>query len=174
MKHIIPILLLLCSSCVTSQKVTRYLEEHPEEFAQLCADEFPVEESEATPGKPQVQEKEETAPGPVVPCQDEKGEQLESAQCPPVVTKYVYTTRTDTMRVRDRAAERVLQDRAKMLEQQLSTVYTTSAEKQAKLEQENEEAQGKATRRGWIIAGIIGAAGLYTLWRFRRLLGVPV
>lgn len=43
MKYIIIILLL--TSCVSSKKVHKYLDKHPEEAAQFCAEAFPVKDT---------------------------------------------------------------------------------------------------------------------------------
>lgn len=41
-------ILMILSSCTTQKKVTRWLNEHPNEAAKYCADEFPIKESSDT------------------------------------------------------------------------------------------------------------------------------
>lgn len=119
-KIIIGSLALLFTGCVSVEKAERVMRAHPKELAKLCADCFPVKESEVIEGKRDTVTREITKIDTlkvevIADCPD--GTKV-VVDCPPTKKIYrdVIINQTDTIKVRDTAYEQVLQDKITELE----------------------------------------------------------
>lgn len=119
-KIIIGSLLILLSGCMSVKKAEKVMRANPTELAKLCADCFPVKESEVIEGK------RDTLFSEVTKIDTLKVEVLADCpdgtkvvvDCPPnkVIYRDVIINKTDTIKVRDTAKEQVLQDKITSLE----------------------------------------------------------
>src|SRR5690606_14884909 len=107
-------LLLLFSGCVSVEKAERVMRAHPTELSKLCADCFPVKESEIVKGDTVVliDTVSEIISDTVRVQADCPDGSVVMVDCPPnkTITKVVRTHSTDTIKVRDTAYERVVKD----------------------------------------------------------------
>lgn len=108
------IILLLFSGCVSVEKAERVMRAHPTELAKLCADCFPVRESEVIRGDTVIliDTVSEVVSDTIRVNADCPDGTVVTVDCPPnrVVTRVVKSHTTDTLKVRDTAYERVLSD----------------------------------------------------------------
>lgn len=107
-------LLLLLSGCVSVEKAERVMRAHPTELAKLCADCFPVRESEVIRGDTVVliDTVSEVISDTIRVNADCPDGTVVTVDCPPnkTVTRVIKSHTTDTIKVRDTAYERVLAD----------------------------------------------------------------
>lgn len=107
-------LLLLFSGCVSVEKAERVMRAHPTKLAKLCADCFPVHESEVIRGDTVVliDTVSEVISDTIRVNADCPDGTVVTVDCPPnkAVTRVIKSHTTDTIKVRDTAYERVLED----------------------------------------------------------------
>lgn len=107
-------LLLLFSGCVSVEKAERVMRAHPTELSKLCADCFPVKESEIVKGDTVVfiDTVSEVVSDTIRVNADCPDGTVVTVDCPPnkVVNRVIKSHTTDTLKVRDTAYERVLED----------------------------------------------------------------
>src|SRR5690606_22291785 len=106
-------LLLLFSGCVSVEKAERVMRAHPTELSKLCADCFPVKESEIVKGDTVVliDTVSEVVSDTIRVNADCPDGTVVTVDCPPnkVVNRVIKSHTTDTLKVRDTAYERVLE-----------------------------------------------------------------
>lgn len=108
------IILLLFTGCMSVEKAEKVMRAHPKELAELCADCFPVKESEVIKGDTVVRVDsvvriDSVKVEVVADCPD--GTKV-VVDCPPtkVIERVKYSHTTDTIKVRDSAQEKVLEN----------------------------------------------------------------
>ena len=120
---------LLLVGCVTEKKARNWAYSHKDKLAEWCSDCYPVKPSDTIKGDTIIKVDSITSTDTIrviVDCPD--GTKVE---CPPqrTITRVIHSHSTDTIKVRDTAYERVIEDKnsknedkVKQLERQLEDV----------------------------------------------------
>lgn len=152
-------LVLLLAGCVNSKKATRYMNEHKDKLAELCAENFPAKDSIIVRDSIRLDTIYEDGEIVQVWVPSNPDTILVKAQCPPhkLITR---TVRRDSIIIRvDRAKETMLINNANQLNEALIKVTSQRDELKARV-------KGKVLLPWWwlLIAGI-GLAG----WAYYRI-----
>lgn len=154
--------ILLLSSCVSVQKKRSrahdFFRDHPTELAELCADKFPPS-IEYRPGKPVIKSDTTIITDTVtirVDCPD--GTQVD---CPParniIIRDTMFVTDTiykeNTARIEELLLKAERSERLHIVEQAL-----------------RQEAESRASKRGWALAGLLTVIVLYFILKGRRII----
>lgn len=162
----IAIVVILFASCVTEKKASRYMREHPNVLAGICADEFPPN-IEYRPGKPILKTDTLIQTDSViievnVDCPDGT---VVKADCPPnrTITKTIRDSITiiDTVSVENTA-------RVEQLQYEIAEVKSERSELKLN-NQELDKKRGQYLKWSLLFGGIIAVQIGIRLWKFFRV-----